>query len=72
MAAFIRNCRLCKEPMESSPFMMCETCLRETDRVRNFIRKNPHVSIKEISLSTDIPQEKAQNMIKLIFGRKTV
>ncbi|GAB3060823.1 hypothetical protein [Virgibacillus ainsalahensis] len=70
MGRFVRNCRLCEEPMESSPFMMCTTCLTESDRVRSFIRKNPHVSVQEISQETNVPQLKIENMIKLRFTRK--
>lgn len=69
MGEIVRNCRLCKEPMESSPFMMCQTCLIQSDRVRHFISKNQHVSVEEISLLTNVPQEKIQNMVKLIFKR---
>lgn len=65
MGAFVRNCRLCKEPMESSPFMMCTTCLSESEKVRNFIKKNPLVSVVEISRSTSVAIKKVESMVKL-------
>ncbi|MFB4167037.1 hypothetical protein [Virgibacillus sp. JSM 102003] len=65
MGEFIRNCRLCKKQMESGPFMMCTTCLVESDRIRSFIVKNPHVSIEEISLATNVSVEKVEQMIDL-------
>lgn len=71
MGEFVRNCRLCKEPMESSPFMMCATCLNESNTVRSFIRKNPQVSLEEISRSTNVPYEKVQAMVKLGLSSKT-
>ncbi|APC47394.1 hypothetical protein [Virgibacillus halodenitrificans] len=70
MGEFVRNCRLCKEPMESSPFMMCPTCLIEGDRVRSFIRKHPLVSVEEISTSTNVDVEKVKNMVKLGLSSK--
>ncbi|WP_077324940.1 hypothetical protein [Virgibacillus siamensis] len=65
MGAFVRNCRLCKQPMESSPFMLCKTCLVERDSVRSYIAKRPHVSLKEIADSTNVPYEKVRNMVNL-------
>lgn len=70
MVGFVRNCRLCKEPMESSPFMMCTTCLSESEKVRNFIKKNPLVSVEEISLSTNVTFEKVNSMVKLGLNDK--
>lgn len=70
MGAFVRKCRLCKEPMESSPFMMCTTCLSESEKVRNFIKKNPLVSVEEISRSTNIAIEKVESMVKLGLNDK--
>ncbi|MFA1819881.1 hypothetical protein ACDX78_06755 [Virgibacillus oceani] len=65
MGELVRNCRLCQQPMERSPFMLCMTCLTETDRVQSFIRKNPLVSIEEISRSTNVPYEKVEKMVHL-------
>ncbi|GAA0595751.1 hypothetical protein GCM10009001_09850 [Virgibacillus siamensis] len=65
MGTFVRNCRLCREPMESSPFMMCTKCLVESDHVRTYIVKHPHVSLEEIAHSTDVPLEKVKNMVNL-------
>ncbi|MFD1037614.1 hypothetical protein ACFQ3N_04135 [Virgibacillus byunsanensis] len=65
MGEIVRYCRLCEKQMESSPFMMCTTCLVESDRVRNYVIKHPQVSLEEISLSTNVPYEKVENMIKL-------
>jgi len=66
MRELVRNCRLCKEPMESSPFMLCSTCLAETDRVQSFIKKHPLVSMDEISRSTNVPREKLKKMTHLV------
>jgi hypothetical protein len=65
MGEIVRNCRLCKEPMESSPFIMCPTCLRDSEVIRSFVQKNPHVTLKEISESTKISLEKVENMASL-------
>lgn len=63
MREIVRNCRLCQESMENSPFMLCTTCLRESEHVWNFIRKNPLVSIKDISVATDISYVKVERMV---------
>ncbi|SEQ39829.1 hypothetical protein SAMN05216232_2281 [Virgibacillus subterraneus] len=65
MGEFIRNCRLCRKQMESGPFMMCTTCLVESDRIRSFITKNPYVSVEEISLATNVSVEKVERMVDL-------
>ncbi|MBR3118551.1 MULTISPECIES: FeoC-like transcriptional regulator [Oceanobacillus] len=70
MKEFVRNCRLCKEPMKSSPFMMCPTCLRDSEQVRNFVQKNPHVSLAEISRYTKVSLEKVEDMVYLGHNRK--
>lgn len=70
MRDFVRNCRLCGEPMESSPFMTCPTCLKDSEQIRNFILKNPHVSIEEISRSTDVAFEKVEKMVQIGLNRK--
>jgi hypothetical protein len=70
MGELVRNCRLCKQPMESSPFMLCMTCLAETDRVQSFIRKNPLVSMEEISRSTNVSLEKVEKMAHLGVEQK--
>lgn len=70
MGEFIRNCRLCKKQMESGPFMMCTTCLVESDRIRSFITKKPHVSVEEISLATNVSVEKVERMIDLGVNRE--
>lgn len=65
LSEIIRNCRLCKQPMESSPFMMCPACLTESDRVQSFIRKHPLTSMEEISCSTKVPPVKLEKMLHL-------
>ncbi len=65
MGGIVRNCRLCKEPMESSPFIMCPTCLRDSELIRSFVQKTPHVTLEEISESTNISLEKIENMATL-------
>lgn len=72
MRGLVRNCRLCKQPMESSPFMLCATCLAETDRVQSYIRKNPLVTIAEISQSTEVPLEKVNRLVHLGLEQKDV
>lgn len=71
MDNFIRNCQLCKKPMESSPFMMCTTCLVDSNRVRSVIVKTPHVSVEEISSATDVSIEKVECMVNLGFKKET-
>ncbi|MHA6251601.1 hypothetical protein [Oceanobacillus sp. CAU 1775] len=63
MRGIVRNCRLCQESMENSPFMLCTTCHRESEQVWNFIRKNPLVSIKDISVATEVEYAKVDRMI---------
>ncbi|WP_339228892.1 hypothetical protein NSQ77_03755 [Oceanobacillus sp. FSL K6-2867] len=70
MKEFVRNCRLCKKPMKSSPFMMCPTCLRDSEQIRSFIQKNPHVSVTEISRYTKVPLEKVESMVYLGYNSK--
>ncbi len=60
-----RNCRLCKEPMEPSPFMTCPVCLAESERVRLFILKHPHVTPEQIAEATNVSKVKVSNMVKL-------
>ncbi|MFC2947909.1 hypothetical protein [Virgibacillus sediminis] len=70
MSSIVRVCRLCKEPMKNSPFMMCPDCLIESDKVRSFIAKNPLVSLTEISQSTNVPHGKIREMVKLGISKK--
>ncbi|MFZ3577357.1 hypothetical protein [Virgibacillus sp. DJP39] len=65
MGEFVRNCRLCKEPIESTPFALCATCLLESNRVQSFVIKYPHVSIERISEETEVPSDKVKQMVKL-------
>lgn len=65
MGDFVRNCRLCKEPMESSPFIMCPTCLKDSELIRSYVQKNPHVTLEDISKSTNVPIEKVEKMVSL-------
>ncbi|GAB3798630.1 hypothetical protein [Virgibacillus kimchii] len=65
MVELIRNCRLCKQPMERSPFMLCMTCLADFEKVKTFTRKNPLVSMEDISHSTNVPIGKVEKMIDL-------
>ncbi len=70
MGNFTRNCRLCKQSMESSPFMMCSTCLKDSEQIRNFIRKHPLASLEEISRSTDVCIRKIEHMVTIGLNRK--
>lgn len=70
MGEIVRNCRLCKEPMESSPFTMCATCLFESEQVRHFISKHPLVKIEEISRATNVSFEKVEQMVELGLNHK--
>ncbi|WP_106498149.1 hypothetical protein [Lentibacillus sp. Marseille-P4043] len=72
MGKFLRNCRLCQRPMESSPFMMCATCLKDSDKVRNFSVKHPYVSVEEIAQETQVSFAKVNNMVKLGLNKKDV
>lgn len=63
MREIVRNCRLCQETMENSPFMLCTTCLKESEQVWNFIRKNPLVSLKDISIATEISYVKVEHIV---------
>lgn len=65
MGEFVRNCRLCQKPMETSPFKMCTTCLTESNRVQSFVIKHPHVSVERISRETEVSYEKVKLMVKL-------
>ncbi|RDW18152.1 hypothetical protein CWR48_11225 [Oceanobacillus arenosus] len=65
MEDFVRNCRLCELPMNSSPFSMCPTCLNDNNNVQNFIYKNPLVSIEEIAQFTSVPIEKVAKLVDL-------
>ena len=64
MREIVRNCRLCQESMENSPFMLCTSCLRESEQVWNFIRKNPLVSIKDISVATEVTYAKVERIVQ--------
>lgn len=68
MREIVRNCRLCQESMDNSPFMLCPTCLKESEQVWNFIKKNPFVSIKDIAVATEVSFEKVERMIN--YGRE--
>lgn len=70
MGEMIRNCRLCKEPMAASPFMTCPTCLKDSEKVRSFILKNPRVTAETISRETEVPLVKVRHMYRL--GLKSV
>ncbi|TQS76572.1 hypothetical protein DX933_00235 [Ornithinibacillus gellani] len=71
MGVFVRNCRLCHEPMSSSPFTMCPTCLDVSAKVRQFVGKNPQVSIEEISQATKVPLDKIKRLIHLGLNKKS-
>lgn len=66
MREIVRNCRLCQESMESGPFMLCTTCIKESEQVWNFIQKNPFVTIKDIAVATEICYTKVERMVQ--FG----
>lgn len=61
----MRNCRLCDEPMTSSPFTMCQACLKDSNTVRNLINKEPHLSFHEISQVTHVPLKKVKRLLQL-------
>ncbi|MCG5102048.1 hypothetical protein [Oceanobacillus alkalisoli] len=68
MREIVRNCRLCQESMDNSPFMLCQTCLKESEQVWNFIKKNPYVSIKDIAVATEVSFVKVERMIN--YGKE--
>lgn len=70
MGGFIRKCRLCMKQMESGPFMMCTTCLIESDRIKSLITKHPHVSIEEISTATHVSKAKVERMVELGINKE--
>lgn len=74
MREIVRNCRLCQESMTHSPFMFCTVCLKDSEQVWNFIKKNPYVSVKDISVATGICFDKVERMINFGLERnaKTV
>lgn len=65
MGFTVRKCRLCKQSMKMSPFMMCETCLIMSDKVQQFITKHPQASLEKISLSTNVPYTIIEKMVTL-------
>jgi len=65
MSENTRSCRLCKQSMKISPFTMCSECLVHQDKVQQYIQKNPHVSMHEISQATKVPFEFLQRMVEL-------
>lgn len=42
----------------------------ESDKVNNYIKENPHTSIKKISLSTKIPFDRVKEMVNLGFIKR--
>jgi len=64
----VRNCRLCSEPMDSSPFAMCQLCLIDSEKVRSTIRKKPNLSIEEISQLTEVSVIKINKLAKIAFN----
>lgn len=71
MGNVIRNCRLCAEPMDSSPFTMCPACLKDSDKVRSVISNKPSLSIEEISQLTNVSVAHIKKLIQLgIEGRR--
>lgn len=65
MGNIIRNCRLCDEPMESSPFTMCPKCLEDSNTIRTTMRKKPHLSLEDISRLTNVPLNKIKRLVQL-------
>lgn len=68
MNEIVRNCRLCKQPMKTSPFRMCKVCLIESEKVRSYVRKYPLVSMKQIAETTNVSLEKIEDMVRLNFS----
>lgn len=66
MKKIVRNCRLCKMPMETSPFSLCPSCLLESGRIQQFLAKHPHVSIEKISLATDVSAVRIKELLNLM------
>lgn len=67
MRNVIRNCRLCEEPMDSSPFTMCTECLQVSDRIQHIISKRPSISIEEISQLSNVSVEQIRKLAQLGF-----
>jgi len=66
MGNIIRNCKLCGESMNgSSPFTMCPVCLSESNTVRGIFKKNPKLSMEEVSRLSNVPLEKIKQLVKL-------
>lgn len=65
MGNFKSTCRLCKVPMDPGPFTMCGSCLKDSEKVRHFVAKHPHVSIHQIADETHVPIEKIETLVKL-------
>lgn len=49
--------------------MLCSECLRDSEQVWNFIKKNPYVSIKDISVATGITFDRVERMINFAKNR---
>ncbi len=70
MEEMIRKCRLCQEPMPPSPFMTCPSCLADSEKVKTYILKHPHVTPEKIAEATEVPLDKVSNMVKLGVNSK--
>lgn len=65
MGNVVRNCRLCTEPMDSSPFSICPACIKDSEKVRSIISKKPNLSIEEISQLTEVSVIKINKLIQI-------
>lgn len=64
------TCRLCQVSMDPGPFTMCKTCLMDSEKVRQFLAKHPHVSMNQVVMETHVPIEKIEKMVKLGWSKK--
>lgn len=70
MGDFKSKCRLCNMSMDPGPFTMCKSCLKDSEEVRHFIAKHPHVSLNQIVAETHVPIEKVEKMVELGWSKK--
>jgi len=56
--------------MDSSPFAMCAPCLRDSEKVRSIVIKQPNLSIEEVSQLTEVSLPTIQKLIKIGWKSK--
>lgn len=57
-------CKSCGELSEVDPFMICEDCKKDYEKVRSYIEKNNRVNALDIASATNVSINKITNMIK--------